>query len=221
MIKLIIFDFDGVIITGSNDAYFYCYHKALEFVGVKFSPELERSRILELWGKGHVVQLEYLLQEHSDKISEAVKEFERVYDESFENNLRLIDGAKEALVKLKDNYKLSIVSGAQRKLITDILNKNNLNFFEDIISSYDIEDPEKRKPAGYAVDVLLNKYSLSQNEAVVVGDGESDLKMAINAKVTPIAVLTGNLSKEDVEKLGVKYVISSIKELAELLKNLT
>jgi beta-phosphoglucomutase-like phosphatase (HAD superfamily) len=36
MVKLIIFDFDGVIITGSNEGYFTCYHKALEAIGVKY-----------------------------------------------------------------------------------------------------------------------------------------------------------------------------------------
>ena len=46
MIKLIIFDFDGVIITGSNDGYIKSYHHALESVGVNLEPEEERRRIL-------------------------------------------------------------------------------------------------------------------------------------------------------------------------------
>ena len=79
MTKLIIFDFDGVIITGSNEGYFTCYHKALDAVNVQLDPHEKRQCILDGWGKGHKKQLELLLKEHPDKLHNAITAYEQCY----------------------------------------------------------------------------------------------------------------------------------------------
>lgn len=208
MIKLIIFDFDGVIVTGSNEGYFACYHKALESVGVKLDPEEERKRILEYWGKGHIAELELLLKEKPHLVSNAVKIYEDLHDSPFfSERIKLISGTKEALFELSKNYSLAIATGMRRHMLNMVLNKFKiLNFFKVIESIDEIEKAEDKKPSPVILNKITNKLSITKDNTIYVGDDENDILMAKNAGVTPIVVLTGNLSKNKVQEYGVSYV---------------
>lgn len=218
MIKLIIFDFDGVIITGSNDGYIKSYHHALESVGVNLEPEEERRRILAHWGKGHVPQLEYLLHETPEKVDDAVKAWEEYFRNNFRQNLKFITGAKETIEQLSGKYKLAVISGAHKKMLLEMIEEGNINYFSDVISSYDFDDLAKRKPAPYAINMLVEKYGLSKDEILSIGDDRTDVEMARSAGVTPIVVMTGNLRQEEAEELRVVHILESITELPKLLK---
>lgn len=217
MIKLIIFDFDGVIITGSNAGYMKSYHHALETVGVNLDPEIERQKILEHWGKGHIPQLEFLLEDHPEKVEEAVKAWEDNFKNNFRKSLKIIPGAKEAIIRLSKKYQLAIISGAHRQMLLELIDEYDIDYFSDVISSYDFDDPAKRKPAPYAINMLLEKYGLEKSETVSVGDDRTDVEMARAAGVTPIVVLSGNLRQEEAEELGVGYIIPNISSLESFL----
>lgn len=51
-----------------------------------------------------------------------------------------------------------------------------------------------------------------------MGDAASDMQMARNAGVTPVAVLTGHLSRQQAEELGVKHIIENVTLLEGELK---
>lgn len=219
MIKLIVFDFDGVIITGSNQGYFNCYHKALESVGIKLNPEKERSRILERWGQHHRREIELLLKEHPDKVDDAVK----VYDENFSNTvygdtIHLIEGAKETLEGLSKKYILTISSGTERDSLERLIKKFDIVYFKKIISGYDLKGHKQQKPSPFSIDIIAEEFKIPKGEIVCVGDGMTDVLMAQNAGVIPIVVLSGHLNEEEARSLGVKYIIPSIKELPKTLR---
>jgi len=222
MIKLIVFDFDGVIVTGSNQGYFNCYHKALEGVGVTLDPIEERRRILERWGQSHRREIELLLLDHPDKVDEAVK----IYDENFEtevygDNIVLIDQAKQVLEELSKKYILTISSGADRASIDRMIQKFDLDYFKTIISGYDLKSHEQQKPSPYSIRALQAEFGAKNEETVMIGDGLTDVQMAFNAGVTPIVVLTGHLSRSDAEGLGVSHIIEGVKSLPTLLSSLS
>lgn len=219
MIKLIIFDFDGVIISGSNDVYLSCYHKALESVGIVLDPKEEKERIMEKWGKGYKIQLEYLLKEHPYLIKSAINSYKKCYDSLFfTDNIKIIEGALDSLKKLSKKYKLAIASGMKRKSLEHYLAKFNLtDYFEHVISSEDIKNPEDKKPAPFMLNFLLKKFGIDKKCAVYVGDGTSDIKMARTAEIEPIIVLTGHLSKKEAKELGVEKIIPDINYLEKVL----
>lgn len=218
MIKLIIFDFDGVIITGSNEGYFACYHKALQDAGVELNPQEERKRILAYWGKGYKKQLELLLKEHPDLLGKAISAYEYFYYQTttFTKNIKLIKGGRQTLKTLSQKYKLAIASGMMKKTMTDLIKKFDLPFFGKIITSDEIKKDRNKKPAPYMINAILKYYSLSKEEAVYVGDMQNDVVMARSAGVMPIVVLSGNLTRKDAEKLSVKTVIRDINQLTNL-----
>lgn len=221
MKKIIIFDFDGVVVTGSNEGYFNCYHQALESVGVRLKPEEERKRILSRWGQSHEREIEALLQEHPELISDAVKKYEELFEtEAFTGKITLIEGAKEALDELSQNFILTIATGTNRKTVEELLEKYDIQYFKKIVSSYEIENHEDQKPSPYSVNLILNEFRFKPEEAVVIGDGGSDVKMAQGAGVEPIVVLTGHLSKNEAVELGVKHIVPSIKELPQIISSI-
>lgn len=219
MVKLIIFDFDGVIITGSNEGYFKCYHKALEAVDINLDPVEERRRILEIWGKGYVFQLEYLLKEHPELLPRAIKVYESCYySPTFSENIRLIKGADISLRQLAKKYRLAIAAGMMRKTLDTFLKKFKIaKVFQKIMTSDEIVNPKHKKPASYMLNQIISNFSIDKNEVVYVGDAEGDVKMARNAGIIPIVVLTGHLTRKEAENLKIKHIISDITHLQEVL----
>lgn len=221
MLKVLIFDFDGVIIKGSNEGYFTCYHKALDAVGVHLGFEEERKRILEIWGKGYKLQLQKLLAEHPELLLKAIKAYEKCYySPLFSKNIRLVKDADKTLKNLANNYKLAIASGMMRKTLDKFLQQFKIaDLFELVVTSDEIENPDDKKPAPYMLNKILMQFFVDKSEAVYVGDALSDVKMAKNAGITPVVVLSGHLTGQEAKKLDVEHIIFDLTYLPQILKN--
>lgn len=213
MIKLIIFDWDDVFTQNSIKGYYKCYHEALKGVGVSFSAEEEERLIKEKWGAGHRAQLAYLLKEHPELVDKAVEIYqEHFFGNTFVDCLTIIPGAQELLKKLAKSYTLTIATGAHPKIINDrLFPKFQIpDVFAQVLTIYDIDDLAHAKPHPFMVNKLLETQNVKPEEAVLVGDAASDMQMAWNAGVEPIAVLTGHLNRQQAEELGVKHIIENV-----------
>lgn len=217
--KLIIFDFDGVIVSGTNQGYFYCYHKALESVGVKLPPKIEKARIDERWGKGHKSQLQLLLKEYPRFLQRSIVVWEKCYEsDDFQNNIKLIKGARTILKSLSRKYILSVATGMIKKTINKLIKKFAIEeCFKLIITIDDIKREADKKPSPFMINEIRNKFKISANQTVYVGDSKSDVIMAQKANITPIVVLTGNLKKREAQRLGVKHILKNVTYLNNLL----
>lgn len=220
MIQHIGFDFDGVLATGSNTAYVDCYHRALQEVGVILDPEVENQRILELWGRPVEEHVSLLLKEHPEKISEAVKIFlEARRSPAFRAQVSLFPGTEDILRELAKNYSLSIVSGAERALIESVLGKHLLPLFSSVHSGYELT-PELGKPSPYMLELAMEIAGVQAHNTVYIGDAPIDLRTAVAAKATPIAMLTGHLTRLQAQQLGASTSIEDIRELPDAIKSL-
>ena len=79
------------------------------------------------------------------------------------------------------------------------------------------------KPAPTMVDFVRDKFSVSCEETVVIGDRlYTDIATGNNAKVTSICVLTGEASKKDILEGSIKptYTFESVKTLYQALKHI-
>lgn len=222
MIKLIIFDWDDVFTQGSINGYYKCYHEAVKRVGVKLSPAKEEARIKAKWGAGYKRQLEYILKEYPELVERAVRIYEEnLFGDTFVDCLTIIPGSQKLLENLAKNYKLAIATGAHPKIIRDrLIPKFQIpDVFVRIMTIYDLDDPDHAKPHPFILNKLMESLSLTPQETVMVGDADSDMQMAWNAGVEPIAVLTGHLSREQAQAIGVKHIIEKVTLLeAELAR---
>ncbi len=223
MIKLIIFDWDDVIVLGAKEGYFKCYHLALAGVGVRLDSKEERKRILEKWGKNHREELRELLKENPRLLEGACRIYEEnLFGDAYLNGLKKARGISNILKKLSKNYKLCVATGANPNLLRErIIPKLKIpSVFSLIISSYDIEDVNKHKPHPFMIEKILKSQGFKPGETVFVGDAKGDVLMAKAVGVIPIVVLSGHLNKKEAKELGVKYIIEDITKIEGVLEEL-
>ena len=223
MVKLIIFDWDDVFTLGSKEGYFACYDKALETVGISLPPEEKRNRILAKWGKSFRVELEELLKEHPELVDRAVEAYDKAYwGNTFVNELKVLPGINEFLENLHQQYTLAVATGNRHDMLEEHIFPR-FNFppvFAQIVSSHDLENQDLAKPHPHMLEKIMKEQGVAPEETIFVGDAGNDVTMALHAHVTPVVVLTGHLSKEEAEKMGVTYIIPDVTKLDTVLKKL-
>lgn len=77
------------------------------------------------------------------------------------------------------------------------------------------------KPRSVMIDTVLEQKGLAKEDAIVIGDRlYTDIMCGINAGVDQICVLSGEATKEDLEKWEYKptYVLDSIADVVKALK---
>ncbi|HRH32241.1 MAG TPA: HAD family hydrolase [bacterium] len=217
MFKHLSFDFDGVLARGSNEAYVDCFLQAFNDVGAKLSTDIARKKIVEYWGLPVPEFTEKILGDEPEKIPEAIRLFDLARrSPAFLAQVSLFEGAAETLQHLKLDYSLSIVSGADKTLILSVLGPELTSLFTSIHAApeYPIN---QQKPAPYMLEEALRLAAVRPNEAVYIGDAPNDLRMALAAQVTPVAILTGHLTRESATTLGATYIIDDIRDFPNVL----
>lgn len=223
-IKLIIFDWDDVFTLGSRKGYFKCYHEALSELGVELDPEEEEKRIIAKWGQPHREEFRELLKERPELLDDACKIYEeKLFGDTFVDCLSLLDGAVPLLESLSKQFVLCIATGLHPKIFRErIVPKFGVpDVFAQVVSSYDLDDPEKTKPHPHMLEFILETQKMWPDEAVMVGDAEADMLMARAANIVPIAVLTGHLTEEGARDLGIDYVIEDVTRLPGVLGDIS
>lgn len=219
-IKLVIFDWDDVFTRGSTEGYFKCYHQTLADLGVQLAPEEEKKRIFAKWGQPHREELKELLKEHPEFLEKACRNYEKyLFGDVFVDCLSAVPGAKELIARLHDKYTLAVATGLNSNVLHNrVIPKFGFpDVFSQIISAYDVDDPEKTKPHPHMVELILKAQNILPGEAVFVGDAKNDVLMARAAGITPIVVLSGHLNESEAKALGVKYIVPDVTHIEKVL----
>lgn len=220
MIKLIIFDWDDVFTLGSKEGYITCLHDTLVDLGVHLDPEEEQKRILATWSHPHREELKNLLRERPELLNQACALYEdKFFGGTFVRALTYVDRANELLRGLSKTYKLAVATGAHPEVLKNqVMPKFQVpNVFAQVISAYDLDDTDKNKPHPFMLDKIMKTQGCAPDETIFVGDAASDVKMARNAGVEPVVVLTGHLKRQQAEELHVDHIIDDVTELPGVL----
>jgi HAD superfamily hydrolase (TIGR01549 family) len=199
-------------------SYFACYHAGIKGVGVKLNPSIEKKRILHKWSAPHRIKFRHILQEKPELVDRAADIYEEnLFGETFINELSTIPGTRKLLERLSKNYTLCVATGMHPKVMKKVFVKFGFpSVFSQITSNYDVH-PELIKPHPYMIESAMELYGTKKDETIMVGDGESDVEMALAAGVTPVVVLTGHLTKQKADEMGVKYIIEDVTRLETVL----
>lgn len=223
MIKLLVFDWDDVIIFGSKKGYYDCYRKTIEELGIKLDERELDIRIQRKWGQPYREELKELIKEKPGLIDQACKIYQKhKYGETFISALQEIKGVNKILEKLSKKYKLAVCTANQRPMLKKIISKFSIpKVFCQIITSHDENIPaHKTKPDPFMLELILKEQSVKNTEALYIGDAKNDVLMAKNAKVEPVVVLTGHLNKQEALDLKVKYIIDNVTKIENVLNKL-
>ncbi len=199
--KLVIFDFDGVLVNTLEFSYVIHKEKNPDLTWKKFQDFsngnfIDAIKSAESEG-GHVIPSNF-----QEKYQEQMKE------------INIHKTLHEAILALSEEYIISIVSSTHSYLIDGFLKKENLrDYFSDILGT----DVSKSKII--KINSLLEKYNISPNNAVFITDSLGDILEANNCGVRSIGVTWGIHGRENLEKGKPIAILDNPENLLSTIDN--
>lgn len=210
MIKAIIFDLDNTLIDRQRAFKEMLIRK---FTSLFNDKKLVNDMVKDVidWDNNGTVERIIVFKKWADKYNVTCVTPEQL-DKEWSNESGsvafLYDDVKETLIKLKEKYKLAILTNGntisqRRKLST--INIYDLLDYTLVSSEYIVKKPDKQ-----IFEYTAKQLGLETNECIYVGDNYNiDVLGSKNAGMTPIFVSRKNEIHDDV---------TTIKEISELLE---
>lgn len=209
----IIFDMDGTL-TQTNQLIFDSFnHIAAKYLNRRMA---ERE-IIELFGPPEKECIQSLVG--GSRIEEVMKDYYEFYHDRHDQLARMYPGVSEFLQYLQSrNVTLALFTGKGRRTTDITLEKFGINrYFEMTVTGDDVEE---HKPSGNGILKIMNRFSLTAGEVLMVGDAVADIKAARETGVRIASVLWDSYAKTDVLKYDSDFVFHTVDELFSWLKTL-
>jgi phosphoglycolate phosphatase len=209
-VDFIVFDFDGTLVNTGDDITAAVNHT----LGALNIPILKKETVIRFVGDGvRKLVKRSLGNENHGKLIEALEILRAYYAEHLLDTTDLYPGVRDVLEYYKDNKK-AVVTNKPYSFTLDIARGLKIeNYFDDIIG---IDSFTYGKPDPRIVDMLLDRYHIGKEKAVVVGDGVNDIMLAKNSGVKSCALLNGYSQREDLLRLEPDYTCERIAELKKI-----
>ncbi|MBC8414779.1 MAG: HAD family hydrolase [Nitrospira sp.] len=214
MIKLIIFDLDGTLADTSIDITNAINYALEPFAVTPYSVQQTMAMV----GSGISKLLESLLPPESSN-PQAIKivtdRFLKYYDHHLVDNTVAYPGVTATLAKLSD-YKMAVVSNKREVYSKRVIAHLGLQGYFDLV--YGSDSVTKKKPSPVPIQMLLKKYEIRPEQAVMVGDSEFDVEAGLAAGVNVIAVTYGFRPREML--MNATYVLDRFDAISEIINQL-
>lgn len=180
MYKAALIDIDGFLI---NSEHLYLeanqiYFKKFNF---EFTEELHRQ------GTGKKFNKWITTVFPTDKTGEEIlKERNVVFFDLARKKLELLDGAKDLLIMLHNNFKTALVTSTEMAYIDLIFEKTGIAEYFDVLVTGDMVSHGKPDPECY--NLAAQKLGVSASECLVFEDAPNGIMAGKNADMKVIAV---------------------------------
>jgi len=205
----VLFDIDGTLVD-SNYLHVHAWYRAFDECNV----EVEAWRIHRSIGMDGSTLLKSLAGDAGEDTRSQLKDLHSRFYKETVPMLRPLPGARE-LLQAVDGLGLQIVLATSAP-------EDELAILREVLASDDLisavtssEDVDTAKPQPDIVDVALKRAGVDADRAVFVGDAVWDVEACNRAGVQTIAVLTGGVSRGELETAGAQAVFEDAKELCE------
>ena len=199
MIKLLIFDFDGVL----EDTFDWNYEVA------KTRYENLDKEEYRTWFDGNIY--DHPTVKAAGEVN--VLEYFELYKKGFEGKT-IKQEFKDMLAQLKKKYHLVIISSIDEHIIDPYLKRSNIEHLFEQVWGYRKKMSKEEKFKDF-----LNLYNINENEVLFVTDTLGDIKEANKVNIPTVGVSWGYQGREKLQKGNPKYIAESIDELFDYLIN--
>lgn len=208
MKKIVIFDFNGVIINSISVQKKAFYQSYRIVVGKGRPPSF--ANFLKHSGNSIVEILTRL-----NLPAEMADEYKRINRELIDE-IKMYSGVKELLGQLKKkDFELVLYTGKDRVRVLELLRKFSIELFFDLLITSD--DVKNGKPNAEAYEFLKQAYRDFDIKCVMVGDGVNDILFAKRNHLLSVAVTWGEIDKKILVKENPDFVAESPQEIASFL----
>ncbi|KKS98065.1 MAG: hypothetical protein UV73_C0003G0007 [Candidatus Gottesmanbacteria bacterium GW2011_GWA2_43_14] len=186
MIKLVIFDFDGLLVNSEETVF-----SAIEEIFLKYGHDFKWSYFLESIG----LPVNTALRNYYDhfklpvKFEEFVANRNEKVSEYLTDHLSLMPYVKEILEYLKKRkIMIAIATSGKKDYVFFFLKKFGIMKYFSLVTT--IDDVEKGKPYPDLINKTLIDLGTDSNNALIIEDSLSGVLAAKAAKIKTIAVPT-------------------------------
>ncbi|MBQ9709758.1 MAG: HAD family hydrolase [Clostridia bacterium] len=213
MKKLVIFDLDGTLMDTSLDLM-NSMNGMLETFGF---PLINVEQTKEYIGNGaRNFVLRSLPEGCKDRIDEALAVYNRIYNASGSPLTALYSGMDEVIRSVKQAGALiAIVSNKPQPSTDEVYAKYLKDFEFDFV--YGNRQGYAHKPQKECGEFVLQELNVTEENTIVVGDGETDVLFAKNLGAACVAVTWGYRSRTVLEQAGANSFADNTFELKEKL----
>jgi HAD superfamily hydrolase (TIGR01509 family) len=177
-LRAVLFDWDGTLVNTAEASY-RCYEKLFGSYGIAFDREAFRRTYSPNW---HLTYSALGLAE--ERWAEADARWLRHY---CEEEVVLIDGAREALLRVRDAGLAAglVTSGDRVRVSRELTDLGVAELFQALVCA---EDTAERKPRPEPLLLALDRMRLAPGHAVYIGDSPEDVQMAQAAGVRAVGI---------------------------------
>lgn len=207
----VLFDIDGTLVD-SNYLHVQAWQRAFAEVGVDVEMWLVHRSI----GMDGTTLVKSFSGDAADDVQSQLKDLHSRYYKESASLLQPLPGARELLQRVADlGLQVVLATSAppdELKLLRKVLD------CDDVVAAVtSADDVDTAKPKPDIVHVALEKAGITAERAVFVGDAVWDAEACVRAEVPIIGVLSGGVSRGELETAGAIAVFENAAELLEHL----
>lgn len=184
--SLLIFDWDGTLMDSAAHIT-QCMRNAIQLVGVESRTDQEIRHIIGL-GLDEAIRALYP-QAPASLIRTIADEYRQEFLVRTTHGSELFAGARETLCTLAEQgYDLAVATGKSRRGLDKVLDETGLR---ELFSITRCADETRSKPHPQMLEEILTDYDAAPHDALMIGDSEYDLHMALAIGMDSLAVSYG------------------------------
>jgi HAD superfamily hydrolase (TIGR01509 family) len=205
----VLFDIDGTLVD-SNYLHVHAWQRAFTDVGLP----VEAWRIHRSIGMDGSALVDELSAHAAEDLQKRLKDLHTRYYEASAALLKTLPGARPLLQRVADSD-LQVVLATSAPDNELALLRSTLDCDELVSAITSSQDVEEAKPRPDIVEVALDKAGVTAAQAVFIGDTVWDVEAAQRAGVACIGVLSGGVSRGELEQAGAVAVFDDAQDLLE------
>ena len=210
--KLVIFDLDGTLLDTIDDLKEAVNHA----MSLRGFPTFTRDEVMAMVGHGARNLMRKALplgHKDDDMVDVAYNDFRAYYITHIDTYTKPFPGIQDLLAKLRQEDMMLAVASNKFQEGTEHLIKE---FFPEIlfVAVLGGRPGFPLKPDPEIVNEVLRKAGIEKEDAVMIGDSDTDMETAANGGIRSIAVNWGYRNMSSIENLKVA---NSVEELHQIL----